>query len=139
MLREGQRVTGAQQQFIGLGTGGRQSDLLKGSVVLNKTGVLPAGDGGGLRSQGAVNVAEVFLIQKGTAAAVQRKADILSVQGHRIPEPLAQGSRKLLIPPDRVLVQDHLPPNAAAMGTGPRQTGKSVKIIRNTHPHGNPS
>ena len=139
MIWEGQGVTAAKQKLVGLGTGGRQSDLLKGSVILNKAGMLPAGDGGGFRSQGAVDVAEVFLIQKGAAAALQRKADIFSVHCHRPPETLTQGSRKLLIPPDRVLIQDHFPSDAAAMGTSSRQAEKRIKIIRNTHPHGNPS
>ena len=132
-----EQVTDVTDKETEAGSG--EADLPERTVVLRKAGMLLAGDGGGLRPQGAVDVAEVFLIQKGTAAAIQRKADILSVQGHRIPEPLAQGSRKLLIPPDRVLVQNHLPPDAAAMGTGPRQTGKLIKIIRNTNQHGNSS
>ena len=100
--------------------------------------MLPAGDGGGLRPQGTVDVAEVFLIQKGTAAAVQRKADVLAVKLHGSPELLAQRAGFCLISPGGVFVDDHLPADAAAVGTVPRQTGKLVKIIRNTNQHGNP-
>ena len=100
--------------------------------------MLLTGDRGGFRPQRAVDLAEIFLIQKRAAAAVQWKADVLAVKLHGSPELLAQRAGFCPIPPGGVFVDDHLPADAAAVGTVPRQTGKLVKIIRNTNQHGNP-
>ena len=61
----------------------------------------------------------------------------LAISGNLF-ELFAQRAGFCPIPPGGVFVDDHLPADAAAVGTVPRQTGKLVKIIRNTNQHGNP-
>ena len=138
-LRKQQRGLAAQQKPVRLRAGGGQRDLPERAVIFHEPGVLPAGDRGGRLVQGEVHLTEIFLIQKGAAPAAKRKAPVLSVKLHRGAEPLPQRAGESAVPPGGVLVQNNLPLHAAAMRARPRQTGKIVKIIRDTQLHGTSS
>lgn len=126
-----------QNEPGGLWAGQGKASLLEVSIVPIKAWVEAAGLAQGILAQGDMDIAEIFMVEKGTAASlVDENTVAVRVQGHGLPETVPHRAVCFLVAVLGFWIDYDLPACAAGIRAVPGQAAESVKDFGCLKNHG---